>query len=250
MLEIFICEDDNRQREELTRYIQAFIEGASLDMSIAISTGNPNDIIDYVQMHDVNGMYFLDVQLQTKTEGIELAAKIREYDEKGAMVFITTHPELMALTFSYKVEAMDYITKGDFQHVKKRVSECLKLAYQRLMTKNTKQTIQIKNKSKFIIEEFDNIMFFETSSNKHRIVLHARNRQVEFYGKLNKIETLHDCLYRCHRAFVVNKQNIVEVDRSSGQIVMKNNEICFVSHRLMKKLLKEIKEEVSSISNH
>ncbi|GAB2547652.1 LytTR family transcriptional regulator DNA-binding domain-containing protein [Gracilibacillus alcaliphilus] len=242
MLEVFICEDEKQQRERLTNFIQTYIESASLDMAIAVSTDNPKDIIEYLQENQVKGIYFLDVYLQTETEGIELAAKIREYDQQGALVFITTHPELMALTFTYKVEAMDYITKGDFQHVKKKVKECLELAHQRLQTKRTQPVFSVRNKGKVIIEEYQNIMFFETSPNKHRIILHAANRQVEFYGKLKKIEPLHKCLCRCHRAYVVNVHNIAEINVITGEILMKNNEICFVSHRAMKKLLRALKE--------
>lgn len=239
MVEIFICEDDKMQREKLTDYIQDYIVMTGLDMKITISTGNPNEIIEYIKKHTVNGLYFLDVDLQAEITGIELAAKIREYDTRCALVFITTHPELMSLTFTYKVEAMDFIAKGDFAEVRKRVVDCIRLANKRLLKGENKKIFQVKNGNKIIGEEYANIMFFETSPNKHRIILHARNRQVEFYGKLNDIEKLDSCLYRCHRSYVINKENIAEIDVKNCEISMLNGEVCYASVRLIRKLLKE-----------
>lgn len=239
MLEIFICEDDKAQREKLTDYIQDHIVMSGLDMRITISTSDPKEIIEYVKNHIVNGLFFLDVDLQAGITGIELAAEIREYDTKSALVFITTHPELMSLTFTYKVEAMDYIAKGDFAEIRKRIVGCIRLANKRLFKDENKKKFQVKNGNKIISEEYANIMFFETSPNRHRILLHARNRQVEFYGNLNDVEELDSCLYRSHRSYVVNKENITEIDVKKCAILMVNGEVCYASVRLIKKLLKE-----------
>lgn len=45
--------------------------------------------------------------------GFELAQEIRKFDPRGFIIFITTHAELSYMTFTYKVEALDYIIKDD-----------------------------------------------------------------------------------------------------------------------------------------
>ena len=44
--------------------------------------------------------------------GLELAVKLREYDPRGFIVFITAHDDMMFETFRYRLEALDYIVKG------------------------------------------------------------------------------------------------------------------------------------------
>lgn len=53
---------------------------------------------------------FLDVSMP-QMDGLQLAAKIREYDSRVILVFLTSHPEF-AIS-GYQVRAFDYILKQD-----------------------------------------------------------------------------------------------------------------------------------------
>ncbi|MFR6242644.1 MAG: LytTR family DNA-binding domain-containing protein [Mediterraneibacter faecis] len=56
---------------------------------------------------------------------------------------------------------------------------------------------------------------FETSENNHKIILHAKKRVVEFTGHLKSVEVQLDYrFYRCHRSYIVNTDNIKEVNFS------------------------------------
>ncbi|KQY93536.1 two-component system response regulator [Paenibacillus sp. Root52] len=238
MLEIFICEDDEEQRKRLTQYVSDYIMIENLDMKVVISTAHSKDIINYLQQNDTTGLYFLDVDLQEEKSGIALGAEIRQYDTQGAIVFITTHPELTYLTFTYKVEAMDYITKDQFTDIQKRVIDCIDTAYHRYMQNkhNHRKLFQTKMGDKVISIEYNDILFFETSSQLHKIILHAHNRQVEFYGKLKALPEMDNRFYRCHNSYVVNKDNIAEIDIAKREIRMVNGQICYASSRFLKGL--------------
>lgn len=235
MLEIFVCEDDPEQRKRLNSYIENYIMMENLDMKLVISTGRSQDILDYLQNNRVTGLYFLDVDLQEEKSGIALGAEIRQYDSLGAIVFVTTHSELTYLTFTYKVEAMDYITKDKFTDIRQRVIECIDTANTRYLQNkyNNIKKFQTKSGDKMISVDYNDILFFETSPQLHKIILHAKNRQVEFYGKLKDILEMDSRFYRCHNSFVVNKDNIAEVDTKNREIRMINGEICYASSRFL-----------------
>lgn len=242
MLSVFICEDSSMQRKRVTGYINQYIKSQRLDMQVKLSTGNPFEVIDELKAAGTNemGLYFLDIDLQQpEMNGFQLAQKIREYDPRGFIIFITTHAELSYMTFTYKVEALDYIIKDDFNEMEKRVYDCLAKAEERVNVKpeaGAVFTLQISDK-KVIRERFDDILFFETSPTAHKVILHGKNRQIEFYGKLKNIEKmLDDTFYRCHRSFIVNKKNIHEMDKSNGVLKMINGENCYVSTKQIKSL--------------
>lgn len=243
MLEIFICEDDKHQKEQITKYINDYIMIEDLDMRIALSTDNPDDIIAYVQSNPVNGLYFLDVDLKHEKSGIVLGAEIRKYDSRGSIVFVTSHSELTYLTFLYKVEALDYIIKDNFTDIQKRIIDCIKTANERHLSNpnEAKKRFQIKSGDKIISEEYCDILFFETSAKLHKIIMHSDQRQVEFYGKLKEIEKLDDCFYRCHNSFVVNIENIANLDKKTREITMRNGEVCYASSRYIQGLNKLLK---------
>ncbi|EUJ17413.1 LytR/AlgR family response regulator transcription factor [Listeria aquatica] len=240
MLPIFVCEDNKIQRERLVGYINDAIMFEHYDMEVEIASGNPDEVLEAVQKKMGLGLYFLDIDLNhLDFNGFELAKEIRKLDPRGFIVFFTTHAEMTYLTFTYKIEAMDYIVKDNLSDVKERVRACLESVQERLEDdSNTSNyfTFHVSDK-KVIHEKMEDILFFETSPKTHRVVMHSKNRQVEFYAKLKQIEnSLGEPFYRCHRSFLVNKDNISEVDMKTGTITMVNGEECIASNKLIKGL--------------
>jgi len=239
MLEIFICEDDESQRKQITEFIKNYIIFEDLDMKIVISTDNPQEVVDYLRLNKVTGLYFFDVDLEAEINGIELAWEIRKYDKKGALVFITSHPEFMALTFKYKVEAMDYLAKKDFDLMKKEIIACIEMARERLQ-QSEQRMITIKIGTKISYEPVEHIYYFETSHKKHQIIMYGKGRRLEFYGTLSELENIDDCLIRCHRSFIFNKQHAHFLDTEKMELVLKNGSRILVSRRYLKQVMKEL----------
>ena len=60
---------------------------------------------------------------------------------------------------------------------------------------------------------------------------------MEFWGKIKDIEKeVDERFYRCHRSFLVNKDNIREIDFRNRVIYMVNGDECLISTRMMKGL--------------
>ncbi len=241
MLSVIICEDDEEQRKRITEIIEECIMIENFDMEIALSVEKPTEVIEYIKNKEVCGLYFLDIDLKCEMNGIMLADTIREYDPRGFIVFVTTHAEMCYLTFLYKVEALDYIIKDCSKIIKKRIHECVINAQKKYSLKSTEfqKKFIIKLEDKVISVEYNKILFFETSNIIHKVILHAIDRQVEFYSKMKDIEDKLDSrFYRCHRSFLVNKDNIKEIDKINRVIYMINGQKCFIATRLLKGLFK------------
>lgn len=134
MLEIFICEDENSHREKFTEFVNNYINIENLHMTINMSVANPQEIIEYIKHNKTTGLYFLDIDLQAKINGIELADEIRKYDKRGAIVFITKQAELLPITMKYGVEAMGFVVKCDnFDEMKEEIVTNIKRAQVRLI---------------------------------------------------------------------------------------------------------------------
>ena len=54
MLNIFICEDNLIQRTKLEMLINNYLLMEDLDMHIALSTANPDELLEYVTLHPQN----------------------------------------------------------------------------------------------------------------------------------------------------------------------------------------------------
>lgn len=239
MLKVFICEDNKEQRERFSKIVQDIILIENYDIELGLVTSDPSELINYIDNNDLSGLYFLDIDLKSEINGIELAAKIRKYDPRGFIVFITTHAEMSYLTFMYKVEAMDYIIKDNYNNIRERIQQCIADAHTKYSAKSNElqKIFTIKSDDKIVNIEYRKILFFETSPTIHKVIVHAVDRQIEFYAKMKEIEErLDDRFYRCHKSFIVNKDNIKEIDVNNRCIYMINGEQCLISIRLMKGL--------------
>lgn len=239
MLKIYVCEDLAVQRNKIQQMIQDIILMENLDMELSCVSEKPYIILEKVKKSKDVGVYFLDIELGTEMSGLTLAQEIRKYDPRGFIIFITTHSEMSYMTFIYKLEAMDFILKDVADELGSRISECLIKASQRYASVNNKvqETFSVKVNGKIFTVNYRDILFFETSANAHKIILHCKNRQMEFLGKMQDIEKeVDERFYRCHRSFLVNRDNIKEIDLKQRVIYMVNGDECMLSARMMKGL--------------
>ena len=106
-----------------------------------------------------------------------------------------------------------------------------------LQTNKTHKIYTTQVGGRKISVDYDDIYFFETSANIHKVILHAKDRQIEFSGTIKELTSaLDDNFVRCHRSFLVNKNNIKEVDAKNRLIYFTNGESCLMSTRMMKEL--------------
>ena len=240
MNNIIICEDNAIQRNEVESIINNEIK--NFDCKIALSTGNPHDVINHIDNNTSSFIYFLDVDLNSDLNGFQLAQLIRTHDPNGYIIFLTGHAELTLLTFQYKVQALDYIVKGDINLLKTKITDCFNAIHNSLNAAkakiNNKISIDVGNNVIFL--DFKDILFFETSGKEHKISVHTLSGQTEFYGTLKNIETtVSTDFYKVHRSYLVNTPKIKSIDKRKMVIEMINGEMCYVSLRYLRGLLKK-----------
>lgn len=244
MMPIFICEDSESQRRAIEDYIKNYIMIEELDMRLALSTADPYAILGYLEGNpQKNGIYFLDVELNTDLNGIQLGGRIRDKDIGGKIVFITTHSEMMYFTFKYKVEAMDYIIKDERENLQQRIIDALEQArkhYQETQSSN-EERLKVKVGNKLRVFPVKEVMFIETSQTPHKLILHLTHATVEFYGKINEVEALSESLIRIHKSFVINTSNIATVNHKKYEVLMNNGESCPVAIRKISLLSKRLR---------
>ena len=180
-------------------------------MQLVLDTGDPYVLLEKLEASRNTGIYFLDIDLNSDMNGMKLAQQIRLFDPRGFIIFITAHSELSYMTFQYRVEAMDFVLKDNPAEVKVKIRECLLNAMERytLQTNKTHKVYTIETGGRKISVDYNDIFFFETSGNIHKVILHAKDRQIEFFSTIKELtNTLGGDFVRCHRSFLVNKKNI------------------------------------------
>ncbi len=244
MLDVYVCEDNLKQLELITDLIKKSILIEELDMQIALSTRDPHEVLKALDTAEHTGLFFLDIDLKSDMDGLTLAQRIRTIQPRCFIVFITSHSEMIFLTFQYKVEALDCIIKDTPEKMQPKIHDCLLNATEKHLAQSdpARKNFIIHYGERCMTVSYDDIYFFETSNQIHKIILHGKNKVLEFHGQLKDIELDLDYrFYRCHRSYIVNTNMIDHVDFTEMVIYFKNGESCPIAVRMKRGLKKILK---------
>lgn len=245
MLKVYVCEDNKVQRENMSTFITSVIEREQLEMRLEYSTGDPLELLEKIKEQREPAVYFLDVDLGAEIDGFQLACELRKKQSRCFIIFVTTHSEMAYMTFSYKLEAMDFIYKDDITKVKERVYQCLLEAEQlnkRLGQEDEKLCYALRVGTKVRMIPFDTILYFKSTKNGKKVTMYAENCQIEFSDNLKNLgKKLGKYFLRCHHCCLVNVEKIVEVRYKEGYVLMEDGQQCPVSVRMGKKLKERLK---------
>ena len=121
MIPVYICDDEAPIRQRLEQIVAGQIMILDSDMGPVRTVEEPDELLRLQKEDSVPAVYFLDIDFPGKISGLELAQKLRQYDPRGFIVFITAHHDLAFETFRLRLEALDYIVKGDAASMPTRV---------------------------------------------------------------------------------------------------------------------------------
>lgn len=171
---------------------------------------------------------------------MELAGIIRERDPLANIIFISMHADRLKLTFKYKLAALDFIVKEEgHAQIEVQINEALQVAfnkYKQLGNNDEVRFIQIEVGNRIVNISYEDIYYFETAAQTHKIVLHKVNGYYEFYGRLKEYANIDERFFLCHKSFIVNTHHIKYIDKEKREITMANGAICLASSRKMREL--------------
>lgn len=244
MLNIFVLEDDFFQQTRLETAIKNSMLENGLKYRQLEIFGKPQQLLDAIKETGNHQFFFLDIEIKgEEKKGMEIAREIRAKDPSAIIVFVTTHSEFMPVTYRYRVSALDFIDKGlSDQAYQEVVSSVLLHAAGNVNRTVGDDSFSFKSKHSQVQVPFSDILYFETSSTVHKVILTTKKGHMEFYGKVSDIAKADKRLYQSHRAYVVNPENIVRIDKSNHIVYFENDESCFVSRMKLKGLVERLEK--------
>jgi len=237
--------------ENITDCIENLILISELELKLEMSVSDPAEIIRFIkniksaENKKIDGLYFLDIELDNGQNGINVAQAIREHDPMGTIAFITSHSDYRELTFKYNVEAVDYILKGDEDEMHERIKACINRACQKYTNRHEGTLYNFKMpKGEEVSCKYEDILCIQTyPAVSHKIILHTKRMQYVYNQSLDKVVLPKNIFFRCHRSCIVNINNLTETCKNEllqgkPAITMPNGAECKVSAGGRKALLK------------
>jgi DNA-binding LytR/AlgR family response regulator len=202
-MKIAIVEDNSTDSKALEEKLRECSLLLNVKLEI-LSYGSGEDILaDWPSNFDI---VFLDIQMGG-LNGIEVAKKIRESNERVEIIFITHNPQHSLM--GYAVEALDYLIKPVSSQMLERV---MARALRRLV-KADREFLTVHNNEGYFVLNLSDIYFCEVKNRK--LFIETKNGQVACAKTLQTLEEhLPQTFFRCHSAFLIN---LYAVESLQGQ---------------------------------
>lgn len=228
MLSIIILEDNLKQR----KVIQEFIENRLninptpniYDAKILLSTSDPQKVLNYLsQNENTDILAFLDIDLQTDIDGIEVASHIKNMGKYSQIVFVTADADALRLTIKQHIAPLDYVTKGNsINEIRQRIYEIVDTAYHRyqLMLNSAPTTNYfVYSKMHGFIEKIPlNQIFYITIQPKKykQLRVYSKKRIFDCSGTLKEYENKYSSLVFADRQSLINLNTVKSYNEKTG----------------------------------
>lgn len=230
MLNFVICDDNLIVLDRLVSMFESIFIKNNFDAHIGFKSDNSSDILNYIKNNHTD-VLVLDINLKSDMSGLELAEQIRENNKNMYFIFVTGHLEYSMI--AYKVKTFDYLAKPI---TKERLEETLKRLFNDL-SNSPKNYISIDNKQYL---DQDDILFIKRDGMK--LVFYAKSNTYTTYNSFNKLK---DCLpanfIRCHKSYIVNINNIKNVEFNTNTIFFSKDRKCFIGPKYKNNLMEVLK---------
>lgn len=230
MMEIYLCDDEDAVRHQIQTALEWKIVAENYDMKVVCSAASAQELLD-AAVNGKRGIYFLDVELKDEEwDGFRLGCELRRRDPHGILVYITSYGDLAWRTFQYHLEAFDYIVKGP-EPIGPSASRCLDEIHAHLLAERQAptETLTLRTGEMVRYIPLRDILFFETASAPHHVLLYTSNSRIDFLGSLNELDIqLGDRFIRTHRAYLVAADKIEAVDLKHNKLWVGGRE-CMIS---------------------
>lgn len=223
MIKIAICEDEPIHRATLENYLNMILKDKNIQYEI-IKFKSGEELIENYE--DDTDIILLDI-IMDKLTGMEVARKIRKFDDKVEIIFVTSLIDY--IQEGYEVRAYRYLIKSiEYEELEKHISSCI----DRLLESN-KNYILITEENEIHKILVDEITHIEIT--RRDMIIHTVKRKYEIRTTLKKMEKdLSEYnFFRCHKSYLINMNHLQSLRQDS---VIVNREEVPVSKYRMKEL--------------
>ena len=227
MLNFVLCDDNLNIVKKLKEMLEILFVKNDIEANVSFVTDNPNKVLEY-EKENIIDVLILDINLNSSISGIDLAKQIRERNKKVYLIFLTGHLEYSLL--AYSVKTFDYLPKPI---TIERLEVTLNRLLDDLSSSPSNKYIQLNKKT--IIKEKE-INYIKRDGMK--LVFCTNLGEFHTYNSFNKMETiLSKNFVRCHKSYIANTQNIVNINTNNNTIIFNNDLSCDIGPKYKNNLM-------------
>lgn len=230
MLAIIVLEDNENERKIIQKMIENRISvnnsPEEYDAKVVLSTGEPQEVISFVKENNEKEILaYLDIDLKTTVDGIEVASRIKGSNLNSQIVFVTGDADSLRYTIQRHVAPLDYITKdAEPEEIQNRIYETVDLGYQwylQLINNSEKEQYFTYSRINGMIERIplNQVYYVELHEKKYgQLRVYAKDMIFDCSGVLKNLEHQYESLVFVDRETLINVNTVKSFDYRNGTV--------------------------------
>ena len=193
-MKIFVCDDERKFREEINAVVSETMPEAGVDL---FATGI--NLLEQMDK-DICDILLLDIDMP-ELSGMDVAARLTEFQKKPLLVFVTNHDELVYESFRY--HPFSFVRKQFLRdELEKVLNEC------KAELEQGKHHFNFRAEGKEVCLLLSEIRYFESEGNYVKV--YAESGSYRFRSTITAVECAlrTEGFIRVHKGFLVNQSAI------------------------------------------
>ncbi len=239
MTSFIIVEDDKKTQDTIKEVLRRVVISKDNSIDIKYFTKYTKELKKIIDDNSFRKVYIMDIELETKTSGIEIAKMIREKDWESEIIFITCHDKMFETVYRSVYEVFDFIEK--FFNMEKRLEKDIELIFKKNFDN---KMFTVSNRNVDLQIYYRAITYITRDKEERKVLIHTDTNVFKLNMTLNDIiSLLDDRFIQTHRSCITNHQRVHEWNWPKNHFILDNGQKI---EYLSKKYKKEV-ERVCSI---
>lgn len=223
-ISLAICDDENAEREYLQQLVTDWAISRNFGLKLLLYPSA--EALLFAYWESSIDIALLDIRMDGM-DGIALAKRLRQGDDRVQIVFITGLPDCIA--DGYEVAALHYLMKPVSNE---KLADVLDRAVKRLATEEKTVLLTLKDG----IQRLPVASIYYIEAFSHDLLIHTIQSDLSVKITMNEMEKmLGQDFFRCHRSFLANMRRVRKVTRNT--LVMENGSVLPFSRKLAAKVM-------------
>lgn len=219
MFNVIICDDNERDLNNIIRSVKIFMNENSYKYSIHKFNDYDKEFEKMIDVKLPFKIYLLDIETQSRS-GIDVARQIRRKDVDSVIMFLTAHEELGSVVLKNDLMFLSFINK--FDNMNDRLNKSLKKGIHMLHHKNV---IKVVDRNITYTLNLNDILYITKESFERKTIIKTDYSEIKVNKSMNDIiKMLDNRFVQTHRACYINIDRMVSIDRKNRIIAFDTGE--------------------------
>lgn len=231
MIKYIVIDDDQKELERVDKIINKIVFKTETEYKVEKFTKYNSELEALIKDNSIGKVYIIDIELDKKKSGLDIAREIREQDWDSEIIIITNHDRMFETVYKTIYKVFNFIEK--FDNMETRLEQDLKTIIRK--TDDKKKFTYKNNKISLQIYLKDILYIYRDTIERKLVIMTTNNKYFVNMTIQNLLELLDSRFKQVHRACIVNDERVRLYNWNEGYFELDNAEKVFMLSKSFRK---------------